>query len=84
MTRKPVISMPDELRHSDRLKDVQAAKFIAEGGTDPKQQDTTAMTLRLPTWVAQKIDGLRKDRMVKVSRNQWILEAIEDKLEKEG
>lgn len=70
MAKKPVISMPDELRHSDKLKDVQVAKFIAEGGMDPKQQDTTSMTLRLPTWVAQKIDGLRKDRMVKVSRNQ--------------
>ena len=39
--------------------------------------------LRVPNDLVEKVDALRKARTGKISRNTWILEAIEDKIEKE-
>jgi predicted HicB family RNase H-like nuclease len=40
--------------------------------------------LRVPDELVVKVDSLRKARTGQVSRNTWILEAIEDKIEREG
>jgi predicted HicB family RNase H-like nuclease len=42
------------------------------------------MNLRMPQSMKRDVDAARKRRTGKVSRNQWILEAIEDKLERES
>jgi hypothetical protein len=39
--------------------------------------------LRVPNDLVEKIDALRKAQTGKISRNTWIPEAIEDKIEKE-
>jgi metal-responsive CopG/Arc/MetJ family transcriptional regulator len=39
--------------------------------------------LRVPEWMVEQVDQLRKKRTGKISRNTWILEAIEDKLERD-
>jgi hypothetical protein len=41
------------------------------------------MNLRMPQSMKRDVDAARKLRTGKVSRNQWILEAMEDKLERE-
>jgi predicted DNA-binding protein len=41
-------------------------------------------SIRVPLSALEKIDELRKKRVGNVSRNTWILEAIEDKIEREG
>jgi predicted HicB family RNase H-like nuclease len=40
--------------------------------------------LRVPESLVAKVDALRKRRTGKISRNTWILEAIEDKVESES
>ena len=40
--------------------------------------------LRVPESLVAKVDALRKRRTGKISRNTWILEAIEDKVERES
>ena len=39
--------------------------------------------LRVPESLVAKVDALRKQRTGKISRNTWILEAIEDKVVRE-
>jgi hypothetical protein len=87
MVRKAVIANPREAQALADDKEALAGKFIQAGGTDPKKDkdnDVTAMTLRIPTWVAKKIDKQRRKGVAQVSRNTWILMAIEDKLESDG
>ena len=40
--------------------------------------------LRVPESLVAKVDTLRKRRTGKISRNTWILEAIEDKVSRES
>jgi predicted HicB family RNase H-like nuclease len=39
--------------------------------------------LRVPELLVNQVDALRKKSTGKISRNTWILEAIEDKIERE-
>lgn len=66
--------------------------IIAKGGSvanSPTEKtletaDTVgAFTLRVPIELLNDLDTHRKSRRVKVSRQQWILEAIEQRLESE-
>jgi hypothetical protein len=40
--------------------------------------------LRAPASLVEKVDTLRKQRTGKISRNTWILEAIEEKIARES
>jgi hypothetical protein len=40
--------------------------------------------LRVPEEIVNQVDTLRRKGTGKISRNTWILEVIEDKLEREG
>ena len=55
-------------------------KFISKGGSlsqnMPVDEDHR-LTLRIPKWLIEKIDIKRKGRVGKISRNLWILEALE-------
>ena len=50
--------------------------LIEKGGVPPKDDDHR-LTLRMPNWLLGKIDTERKERVGTISRNLWILEAIE-------
>jgi predicted HicB family RNase H-like nuclease len=61
--------------------------FVEKGGraarTPSHAGDKQTMALRLPMALWEKVDVLRATRLAKVSRNQWILEAIEQRVTRE-
>lgn len=63
--------------------DVQA--FVEQRGVKRRNvSHQDQIVLRLPPDLRQDIDTLRAMRRAKVSRNQWILEAIAEKLARES
>jgi predicted DNA binding CopG/RHH family protein len=60
--------------------------FINSGGQTTQEsiknleQLDSRFTLRIPSMMLQQIDKQRKKKVGKFSRNNWILEAIEEKL----
>ena len=78
------------------LADDQIDALISKGGEVPseKAKPTKAVfpnadrivptQLRLPQSKLDEIDALSRKRRVKVSRHSWFLEAIEEKLERDG
>ena len=65
---------------------VEVTQVINRGGSSPSvldQEKERIFNLRVPNDLVEKVDALRKARTGKISRNTWILEAIEDKIEKE-
>lgn len=55
--------------------------FINKGGskalTDEEMAEDHRMTLRIPRSLLLKIDSKRKERIAKINRTTWILEALE-------
>lgn len=71
---------------SRRPSEAAVTELLGEAGRDPEtaqDDEWHVMNLRMPKWLVQEVDSIRKRRTGKVSRNQWILEAMEDKLERE-
>ena len=61
----------------------QVNSFIAKGGAlaHPEEHESDhRLTLRIPQWLLKKIDTKRKERVGTISRNLWILEALEKEI----
>jgi hypothetical protein len=58
-----------------------AASEIAEEREGDKE---TAIILRIPKGTVSRADKARKTRKVKTPRNTWLMEAVLEKLEREG
>lgn len=77
---------------SRKPKEKDLETFIAKGGSEPvetkkeKEQDKTvqSLKLRIPTELLEEIDQLVASRRPSPSRHQWILEALYEKVEKDG
>lgn len=70
-----------------RPSDTEVSAVINRGGSSPRAADESKeriFNLRVPEEIVFQVDAVRKKRTGKISRNTWILEAIEDKLEREG
>ena len=70
-----------------RPQDIDAV--INRGGSSAGSQEENKekeriFNLRVPESLVEQVDTLRKRRTGKISRNTWILEAIEDKVERES
>ena len=70
-----------------RPQDIDAV--INRGGSsaasqEENQEKERIFNLRVPESLVAKVDALRKRRTGKISRNTWILEAIEDKIKRES
>lgn len=56
-------------------------EFISKGGSLPKnkieEELDHRLTLRIPSWLVDKIDEKRTEKVGKISRNLWILKQIE-------
>jgi len=70
-----------------RPQDIDAV--INRGGSSAASQEEDRekeriFNLRVPESLVEKVDTLRKRRTGKISRNTWILEAIEEKAERES
>ena len=71
---------------SRRPSDIEAV--INRGGTssdsrEPSGEKERIFNLRVPESLVRQVDELRKRRPGKISRNTWILEAMEEKLERD-
>ena len=78
------------------LPDDQIEALINKGGEVPSEKKQTTKPavekaerivptqLRLPQSKLDEIDAVSRKRKVKVSRHSWFLEAIEEKLERDG
>ena len=70
-----------------RPSNAGVSQVINRGGSSPsaiEQGKERIFNLRVPEEIVNKVDALRRKRTGKISRNTWILEAIEDKLERES
>jgi len=72
---------------SRRPQDIDAV--INRGGSsadlqEESQEKERIFNLRAPESLVAKVDVLRKQRTGRISRNTWILEAIEDKIKRES
>ena len=79
----------DEQAPEGPLQDDPAfQQYLRKGGSAAKpQQDTpkdVRFTLHIPGLLCQDLDQLREARPLKISRHQWVLEAILEKIQREG
>ncbi len=58
-------------------------KGLAIRKDEPKKSETSVL-LRIPGNLADRIDNATKARPIRTPRHSWILEAILEKLEREG
>ena len=70
-----------------RPQDIDAV--INRGGSSAGSQEENKekeriFNLRVPESLVEQVDTLRKRRTGKISRNTWILEAIEDRIKRES
>jgi hypothetical protein len=54
------------------------------GSQEENEEKERIFNLRVPESLVARVDALRKRRAGKISRNTWILEAIEDRIKREG
>jgi hypothetical protein len=67
------------------IPSAEVTAFVEQRGAKRRNvSHQDQIVLRLPQDLRQAIDTMRAKRLAKVSRNQWILEAIAHELEREG
>lgn len=59
-----------------------AADIISDQVQEKQEEEEVRFTLRIPLKLIKKIDDSRKSRVGNVSRNQWIIEAVNRSCEK--
>jgi len=63
-------------------------QYLSKGGSAAKTQPEAPMdvrfTLHIPGPLCQDLDRVRKARPLKISRHQWVLEAILEKMQRES
>lgn len=87
ITRKPQPAMP-----AGETPTVDVDYLINKGGSVPHQESTTgagklkvtAVILRIPGEIGQRLDQALRARPVRIPRHTWILEAIVEKLDRES
>ncbi len=90
VTRKP----KDVLTHQEPLPEDPAFQhYLSKGGSAAKGQQEASQeaapkdvrfTLHIPGSLCQELDQLRHARPLKISRHQWVLEAILEKIQRES
>jgi predicted HicB family RNase H-like nuclease len=78
MAEKSVLRRPQDI---DAV--INRGGFSAASQEDNEEQERV-FNLRVPESLVKEVDALRKRRTGKISRNTWILEAIEDKIQRES
>jgi hypothetical protein len=84
VTRRP----KDDQAPEGSLQDDPAFQhYLRKGGSAAKPQQETPkdvrFTLHIPGSLCQELDQLRAARPLKISRHQWVLEAILEKIQRE-
>ena len=85
VTRKPIDGQAPEGPLQD---DPAFQQYLRKGGSAAKPQQEppkdVRFTLHIPGPLCQELDQLREARPLKISRHQWVLEAILEKIQREG
>jgi len=69
--------------------EAQIAALIHKGGSTARQETAAPaarsmpVSLRIPGPLAERLDSTLQDRLIRVPRHTWILEAIVEKLDRE-
>lgn len=87
ITRKPQPALPDGTSPT-----VDIDYLISKGGSVPPQEPpseasklkVTAVVLRIPGEIGQRLEQALRARPVRIPRHTWILEAIVEKLDRES
>jgi|RhiMetStandDraft_8_1073273.scaffolds.fasta_scaffold227092_1 hypothetical protein len=86
--KRPAISRkPAAGAHAD---EEAIAAFISKGGSfphDPPLDDERTearINFRLPGDMLAEVDAVIKQRRIRISRNTWLLEAVQEKLDREA
>lgn len=66
------------------------AKFISKGGSVPNElpphddgRGEARINFRLPGDMLAEVDAAIKHRRIRISRNTWLLEAVQEKLDRD-
>ena len=84
VTRKPTDApaLPEPAQEDSAFQ-----QYLRKGGSAAKTQQETPkdvrFTLQIPGPLCQELDQLREARPLKISRHQWVLEAILEKIQRE-
>ena len=82
ITRKPKGKASDS--------EAQIAALIEKGGSTVRQKtvepaaQNMSVSLRIPGPLAERLDNALLDKLIRVPRHTWILEAIVEKLDREA
>jgi hypothetical protein len=79
-----------KLQPREQVNEAESAALVYQGGDLAKSSASSDWTekmrvvnVRLPEDMLAEVDGLLKQRRIKVSRNMWLLEAIVEKTRRE-
>ena len=78
--------MPRDRRTKNKSQDVDS--FISAGGSAPGEKESSSdemkiFTTRFPKRLVDQIDDAIDQQIVSESRNQWLMKAAVEKLERE-
>ena len=85
-----VIRKPKDEQAPEGLlqEDPAFRQYLSKGGSAAKTQQgapkDVRFTLHIPGSLCQDLDQLREARPLKISRHQWVLEAILEKMQRES
>ena len=84
VTRKPGADTPPAGEEA-------IAAFISKGGSIPhepspaeEERTEARINFRLPGDMLAEVDAAIKHRRIRISRNTWLLEAVQEKLDREA
>ena len=86
--KRPAISRKPAAGRSADEEAISA--FISKGGSvphDPPPDDERAearINFRLPGDMLAEVDAAIRQRRIRISRNTWLLEAVQEKLDREA
>ena len=72
------------------VSEAQITTLIEKGGSTVRQKamapaaQNMPVSLRIPGPLAERLDNALQDRLIRVPRHTWILEAIVEKLDREA
>ncbi len=85
VTRKP---KDDSALQGVLPEDPAFQQYLSKGGSAAQTQQEAPkdvrFTLHIPGPLCQEVDRLREGRPLKISRHQWVLEAILEKMQRES
>jgi predicted HicB family RNase H-like nuclease len=81
MAEKSVLRRPQDI---DAVINRGGSSAASQEDSEDSEEQERVFNLRVPESLVNEVDALRKRRTGKISRNTWILEAIEDKIKRES